>query len=368
MELIIDRNSLVGALTLAMPFASAKSPIALAKFCKCTTKGNRMKIESYDSQGGIVRYLDLDDCNEDVSFLMNVADVNKLVGKIRVASIKLIVEGDTVTIKHNKGNADFTVPAVEEYPAFQTSGEDVVTLTIPTSVLREAVNVGKNFISNNNLRPQLCAIYANATEGFFEFCATDTRCLVYNKFAVDGNDVSGSFYIMPSIFSAIVDGCKMSDTVAITFNANHVTYKFGPLTVMSCQAKGNFPPFERVIPKTHTYTCNVDSNEMLESLGRVSMFCDEQSCVKAVFNMIGIELYANNLTEGNTSTEHIGHNGCDGELNVGLNSEVLTKCLKAYGGGEMEIKMNTASSPIVFKHDSIPNMTVLMMPMVLQDN
>lgn len=366
MELTINRNTLAEALNLAMPYANAKNPIAILKYGKMTTKGNRIKLEANDSQGGIVRYMTLtENCDEDGSFLINVADVSKFVSKLKDAELRIKVADSTLTIKHSKGASDFPSPDAVEYPSL-ASDETGETLTLPTAYLAESIRLAKDFVSTDNLRPQMTAIYAYFGEGKYGVCATDTHVLIHNEYDLaEAQGEEKGFLIMPNAFGAIVSACKDSENVTITFNDKQAQYHFGSTIVRSTLAKGRFPMFRRVIPQSHKIECVIEKSDILETVGRALLFVNNTSCIKLAFSQMDLTTSVENLTEAKKSSETIPHNGCDGELTIGMNANNFAKCIKAIPSGEVKIEMNDENHAMVFRCDAMPNMTILSMPMSL---
>lgn len=369
MELTISRNSLVEALSLAMPYATAKTPVAITRYGKCTTKGNRLKIEANDMQGGIVRYIDLENCDCDASFLMDVAETSKFVAKLKDDVISLKVDGNTLTICHKKGAADFQIPSPDEYPSFSANDEDMFEVAIPSSTLSESVKIAKDFVSTEALRPQMTAIYFYINNGVCGVCATDTHCLINYESPIDVvSEDEKSFLIMPNVFSAILASSKESEQCVLSFNEKHVRYRFGNTIIQSNQAQGRFPMFRRVIPQSHSIECVADKIDLADAASRASLFCEDSTCLVLGINRMDMTFTADNINKGKKSYETVVHNGCNGEINIGMNSAFFNKCLKAFPSGEICLQMNDSTRPMVFHSDAMPHLIALAMPLAIIGN
>ena len=217
---------------------------------------------------------------------------------------------------------------------------------------------------DDNLKPQLCAIYCYVKDGRFGFCATDTRSLATDSWEMPGCDADGAFLIMKNVFGPLRMMCAKNDGgVTVTFNDKHVTYRCGDTIIQSVQASGRYPDFNRVIPKTHNVECKAAKNAILEPLTRVAMFCEVSKCVLFAFSPFDVTMTVENLTDGKRSVEHADVAECTGELTIGINADNIVKCLKAYDSSDVTIEMTDPSRPIVVRSDDKPNMTVLSMPM-----
>lgn len=368
MKLRINRKTFDEALRLAQPFATRKTPIMALKYGKLTVKGNRAKLESNDGEGGIVKYMGLIEADEEGSFLVNVADMANFISRLKDEAVTIENEDAAVTVIHSKGKAIFGVESAEDYPSFILPQNDMTEIDVPSSVFNEYVNMGKKFISTETLRPMLTGIYFYAKEGKFGFCATDTHCLAHNE-TVSGlaDDIDTHFLAMPNVYAAISAGCAQSDNVRISVTKGHVQYRFGDLIVQSTQAKGNYPDFNRVIPKDNPLYCIVVKNELADSLNRITLSCDASKCAKMSFTMFDMTLSVDNFEDAKKTVENVVHKECNGELKIGVNADMMLKLIKSLNSENIRMEMNDSFRPIVIKQDEMPNMTLLVMPMQLSN-
>lgn len=354
------------ALASAMPFATSKSPVAILQYGKITVKGNRMKMESNDTSGGIVKYMAIESCDVDGSFLVNIADMFKYVSKCKGDIVTLLVSDGVINVKHKMGKASFPSPEPTGYPMLKISSDEQITLNIPASTLATCVRLGKNFVSSNTLRPQMCAIYAYSGNGKFGFCATDTHILTHNEWDLQSSDgEEKGFFIMPNVFVPIAEACKNRDEATISFNDTHVIYHIGDTIIQSCMAKGKYPPFRRVIPNNHTMECSIEKNDLIDSVARVSLISEESRLLKINISELDIVVSCDNLRDSKQSSETLSHNGCNGSAVIGMNADNIVKALKVFKDGDILMRIEDSSHPVVFSQSGNENLITLVMPMNL---
>lgn len=362
MNVKIDRKLFIRTLSEVAPFAPQKAVIAILKYAKITTKGNRMKIEANDGHTSIVKYIELISCDADGSFLIDISDFVKFVSKIKDELIDIEVNGTSISITHKGGVGDFESVDAVEYPSLKVPDADQLETTINSKFLLEAVQKGKGFVCTDTLRPQMCAIYAYLKEGKFGYCATDTCKLIHGSFDATGdNDVD--WYIIPNAFSAITNMCKENDSVMIYKTETHASYRAGNTILQTAQPKGAFPNFKRVIPQKHTIECSVDKAAFQESLSRTSLFCNVTQCVKMGLSRLEITLTVDNMEQMKKSKEMVIHNGCDGELVIGVNNQHLMTCIQAVGSKDVIMHLEDESRPISFKSSDNDDVQIICMPM-----
>lgn len=367
MKLTIDRKTFADALAEVAPFAPAKAPIAILKNAKITTKGNRMKIEANDSQKSMTKYIPLIESDADGSFLVDIADLNKFIAKTGGETIEVIAEADAVEVRHAKGSAKFSSEKVAEYPSFAMTEDGMTEITLRPDMLADAIQKGKNFVSSDTLRPQMCTIYAYIKDGEFGYCATDTHKLIHGHQTceIPNRETDIHWFIMPHVFSAILTACKKGDSVKIQITDSHVAYRIGDNIIRCVQAKGQYPNFKRVIPQTWSMECAVDKSELAEAFGRVALFCDASECVKMDVSRMDMTLSVDNLDYMKSSKENLTHDGCDGDIKIGVNVSHAIACLGVFGNGNVLLRMDNESRPILFASGDNENMQVLAMPMQL---
>lgn len=370
MKIKIDRKVFAQALSEVAPFAPQKAPIVTLKNAKITTKGNRMKIEANDTQCSMVKYIELAECDQDGSFLIDIAELNKFISKVKGDFIEIFNNDNTVVITYPKGTAEFQSSDVNDFPTFKTSNNNKTSFVIDGGLLSDAIQKGKGFIMTDNLRPQMCAIYAYVTTNEFGFCSTDTRKLIHGHYPCTLNIENAanelvSWYIIPSIFNAIVNACKKADLVYIQVDNSHVSYRIDNTIINTVQPKGKFPDYKRVIPQNSPIECTVEKTDLLETLSRIALFSDNSQCAKLDVSNMDITASVDNLELMRKSTEHIMHGGCNGDVRIGVNVIHAQTCVGVFNDGEICMKMENESRPILFTQRDNENIQVVCMPMQL---
>lgn len=367
MLLVVERASLAQALTDVLPFVPQKSPIAALKNVKITSVGRKMCLAANNPQSSICKFIPIEESSEDVSFLVDAQSFTKYVARVKSDTVKLEVNSENVVVRHSKGKAEFPILPVNEYPEPDFCADEFTEVTMQSALLSTFVNVAKNFISEDVLRPQLMHIYAYIKENIFGVCATDTRQLFTESVDfVNSDNLDINWLIDRALLSSIVKSAKTNDTVNIKIGKKSIAYVFEDALLQSVKVNGKFPDFNRVIPKNHTINCVIDQAEVLDSISRVSLSCGNMSCMKMNISNMDVTLSANDLGQLRSASETVTHNGCNGEITIGVHADYFSNCVGVCDGGEVELRMTDASRPIVLFQSSHPTRSVLLMPMSIQ--
>lgn len=366
MKFIIDRKTFAQALAEVAPFAPLKAPIAILKNAKFTTKGTSLTIEANDRECAMVKTVPLQECDSDGSFLVEISSLNKFIAKTKGDTIEIESNNGIVIIKHSKGKAEFPSPDVRDFPIFNMPEDEKKEIQIATSVLSDAIIKSKGFVATDKIRPVMVAIYAYTKFGDkVGFSASDTHRLIHvwysAEFPEESNNVD--WLIMPAVFNALVNACKSADTVKVQVFGKHVAYQFGDTLIQTVQANGKFPDFERVIPKEWVMECAVDKFDLTDALERLALFCDSTESVKIDLSRLDMTLSVDNIEYMKKSIETLTHNGCSGEIKIGVNVGNLLAAVSVFGGGDILMKISSESRPILFTQQDKDNLQVIAMPL-----
>lgn len=365
MKITVNRKAFSDTLAEVMPFINKKAALDILKYAKITTKGNRLKIEANDQQCGIVKYIEVIDSDQDGSFLIPMEDVTKFFSKLDGENVQISYDDNQVKVKYNKGTADFPSSPEKEYPSFNMRDEESTEIEVPSAVLKDFISKGKNFVSDEPIRPIMTVIYAYLKDGHFGFCSSDTHVLAWGQVPYE-TDKETSFFIMPGVFNALIKASSFSEKVIIKFTETHAQYRLGNTIIQTVQVKGKYPNFERVIPKDNTIECSVEKDDLIKTLQRVCMFASSASgLVKLDFTRMDMNVSAENLDLGKQANENITHNGCGGEIQIGVQGEYFMKILSVFPNGEVLLKMSDPARPILVEQAEMPDFKTIIMPMMI---
>lgn len=145
-----------------------------------------------------------------------------------------------------------------------------------------------------------------------------------------------------------------------------VIFGLDNLTLSSRVLEGEFPDFEKIIPKNSSVKVRVDKEELLRAVKLSSVFArDSANIVKIKMMKDSIKLSAESSQVGNQETTLDAK--VEGELiDISFNYKFLEDFLRAVTGEEVVMEFNNASSPGVFTDPKDPNFLHLIMPVKVQ--
>jgi DNA polymerase-3 subunit beta len=120
-------------------------------------------------------------------------------------------------------------------------------------------------------------------------------------------------------------------TLAFSGDENHLFFQFGERLLLSRKLTGNFPDFERVLPKDHPHFVALDREELRKSIERVSQFSDERSRAVRMRVQEGELHIHSSLSETGESEESLPVEYDGAPVEIGFNASYLLDFLRASG-------------------------------------
>src|ERR1051326_8402429 len=142
-------------------------------------------------------------------------------------------------------------------------------------------------------------------------------------------------------FRALVPKKAMAELVKLSDDAgpdgkvifagddNHLFFQVGHRLLMTRKLTGNFPDYERVLPKEHTLTAKLARDEIRSAIERVAQFADERSrAIRVQFTNGEVRIFSSSVETGESEESVISeYDGPD--LEIGFNAQYLLDFLRA---------------------------------------
>lgn len=110
---------------------------------------------------------------------------------------------------------------------------------------------------------------------------------------------------------------------------NHLFFQLGERLLLSRKLTGNFPDFERVLPKEHPNSISLSRDELKSSLERVAQFADEKSRAIKLRAVDGEVMLHSSLSDTGESEETLNVSYSGPKVDIGFNAQYLLDFLRA---------------------------------------
>lgn len=135
-----------------------------------------------------------------------------------------------------------------------------------------------------------------------------------------------------------------SKTIVFSGNDNHLFFRIDKRLLLSRKLTGNFPDYERVLPKEHPHVLVLQKDELKAAIERVAQFADERSKAIRIQVIKGELKVHSSISETGESEETIPVDYDGSDLEIGFNAQYLADFLKAVDQSEVAFHFKDSNS------------------------
>ena len=272
------------------------------------------------------------------------------------------------------GKALFNIVGLspEEFPYFPDT-DNQKFFQVQADLLKEMVEKTAYAISTDETKNNLSGIFIKENEGEdgtnLRLVATDGHRLALYQADVDVADIPQlqKGVILPR--KGVQELRKITEEgegdIELGFFDNNAVVRREQTTVVMRLVDGDFPDYERVIPKTRDQEALIDRDTMLHVLKRISILASERSRGVKVRVAPGmLELSSSNPELGEAREDmEIDYQGP--EITIGFNARYLLDILQNIDDETIEMVFKDQISPTLISPQGNGNYRTVIMPMRL---
>lgn len=347
MEFTVSRADLVRELNLSQGVVEKKTTIPILSNVLVEADGERIILTATDLELGIR-------CG-------CPAKVKKSGGSTIPARrlldyIRLLPEGEVqVKVQENQwaslnsGRSRTRIAGMsrESFPELPQMPEPLAE--IPIAVLASLIGKTIFAISSEESRFTLNGALLVLKKGGITMVATDGHRLALAETIADLPGVTGNYRaLLPRKAMAelqkLAGDAGADAVVKFSGDENHLFFELGDRLLLSRKLTGNFPDYERVLPKEHPNSVSLNRDEFKGAIERVAQFSDERSRAIRVQVAKGEVKVHSSVSETGESEESIP-SGYEGPaVEIGFNAQYLLDFVRAVQTEEIRFLFKDAHS------------------------
>ncbi len=281
--------------------------------------------------------------------------------------VSISLEKEKLTLLGRGNKVVFQTISKEEFPTlFEEKGEEIYAFK--TDELKQIFAKIIFAVSLDEARPELTGILISQKEESIDFVATDGFRLSLKKIKNKKILEEGDTLILPS--KIIAEALSLKDEIIKMYiykKSNQVIFETEDTILIGRLINGDFPNYERVIPKTNKTRATVDREEFLQKIRLSSVFAREAANIIKIMVLeheIKILSSAASLGEGEATLEA----EIEGEENeIAFNVKFLNDVLKTLSSKNVEMELSSGVEPALFKTTDDPDYVHIIMPVRVQE-
>ena len=366
MKFSCEKYLLQSACGTASRAAASKSPIPALEGLLLQAS-DRLTVTGYDLKKGIYTQLEAE-VKEQGSVVVGARLFGEMIRRLPDGIVTISTDiNNNVNVKCGKSEFNFMGISPEDYPEMPVV-DGVNNIALPQKILGSMINQTIFAVADNDMRPIYTGTLFDIEGEELTLVSVDGYRLAKRSEKLESAKMENCSFVVPG--SALADIERIcgdsEELVKISVGAKHISFSIGETVVVSRRLEGEFLNYKKSIPDSFKYTVKVDRGEFMSAIDRVALIVSERntSPVRMSFNDGNIDCLC--VTPIGRAEDVCTCEGSGEGLQIGFNDRYLKDALKAAAKEELNVCLNSASSPcIITAADGSENFTYMILPVRL---
>lgn len=283
--------------------------------------------------------------------------------------------GHVTTITCASGQYQVRGMGAEEFPELPKI-DDGEQAHLSADALMDGLRGSLFAASADETKQVLTGVHVSLQPDGLEFAATDGhRLAVVQTIEGEESKVDEDAQLDVTVpAKALQELIKMldrqgSNSVDVKFDQGQVVFEWADQRITSRLLEGQYPNYRQLVPRQFSHQLTVDRRLFLSALERISVLADQKNNIVKVTldsaaQQITLSVDAQDVGSGRESfPAQISGDG----LEIAFNVRYLLDGLKAINTAEVQMQLNTPTSPVVLSPLGSLKMTYLVMPVQVRN-
>ena len=366
MKFICQCQNLRQEIEYAMSFSSLKNSLSITSNVYLENNGDLLTIKATDGKMSFVSSISVNTivpgattvfCEKLVAVMKNIPE-----GEIEISE-----EGGKLTIRPTEADTNININLktmdASKYPEIQNCNESLY-FSLPQKDYAEMIDKTAFAVSEDNTRFFLTGVFMEKKDEKLVLVATDGRRLAYISRTFEQEIPSFSPVIIPVKFlQSFKTISSMEGVFSIAIDGDTIFAKVGDRTISSSLIGGNYPNYERVIPKNLSYTCKMKVSDMEKAINLNAVLIESKS--KRIFVDLNPEgvMVSGESNDFGDSKQIIPCEYDGPTAKISFNCSLLLPTVKKIESEFFKISYNTPTAAMVFTPEPEKDYLFVLMPM-----
>ncbi|OGM05488.1 DNA polymerase III subunit beta [Candidatus Woesebacteria bacterium GWB1_43_5] len=368
MKLQVLQENLAQALNIASRFASNKAQLPVLANIHLKTFKNKLLINATNLEVSVSVSAGAQIKSEG-EITTPARAISEIIGNLAKKPVDLEVDKEQLKITTENFSSTLAGINAGDFPRVPVNvGKNAYQL--PTEELIEALNKVLFSVSINESRPAITGVLFIFKPKQLTLVATDGFRLSQKKITIADPKEDFRVIIPKTVLTELTRLSGEAEEILFSYNKdeNQVIFGLPGVVVASRVIEGEFPPFEKIIPKESVFSIETDRDELLRAVKLSSVFArDSANVIKFNFKKKGIEISAESKTTGTQkSFVDARINGEITHEQAAFNFRFLEDILGVVESQAIEMSFAGENAPGVFCDSSDKNYLHIIMPVKIQ--
>lgn len=370
MRFTIARDEFLKGLNIASRAVASKSAIPVLNNLKIDLDETGLYLTGSNNDLSIKTMIPYSENGKEIirnykegSTLINAKIITEIARKIDSFELTLDVIDSTIAIISD-GKSEFKLNCVrsEEYPDLDLEPNGQM-ISLSYADFDSLISQTAFAASTKEQRPILTAINLEANEGKLVATATDSARMARKTLEID-NSIHFVANISAKMLVEVSHLAEGTPYVDIVISDKKALFSLGKTIVATRMQSGDYPNTKNIVPKNINYILQVNTNDIIKAIERVSLLSIErENVVNLSMSENGIEVSSKSSQIGsaNEKIETFRYSGQ--RLEVSFNNEFVLAAIKSLGCVDVTLAFVGEMKPFIVKNDEDDSIIQVVTPM-----
>ena len=366
----INRNELVHVMYDGGVFAGKSKYMPVLDNVCITTKGNRIRIESSDSNNYIRSY-GFCETTADVSFCVNANGFSSYINLLDDEDITMNYDSDNkkLIIKHANGEIMLPTTNANEFPVMKQMKE-ATKIELSGEILAKWLTTAGNFAMKGTFGVVLEGIYIYANPEFLGVCGGE-HSQIFTARIPNTNNIPDFGIVLPKESASIMARmCATSEKVTLMQDENALYIRTDNTIVYSLLLNLKYPNVAFLFNQIGHCHVTIDKSTLLQAVKRIeSQTVKDNVSLHLHCTGSSLELHYDVIAE---YSKHLSESiPCEGDAfdDVIVNLKHLRNVLSNYGGDKVVFHHdNSERSPFIFENKRDDSLELFLLAVMVNQN
>lgn len=372
MKFVVNSNTLLKELQKLNGVISSNNTLPILDNFLFKINNGEMSIIASDLETTMISVIDVDsDINGSISIPARILIDTLKTFANQPLTFRVDMTTFAVEMSSEQGNYKLAGQNSEEFPKTPEIGSSD-SVEINGSIIVNAINKTLFASGNDELRPVMSGMFCEISDVGATFVATDAHKLVKHVRTDIQSSKTASFIIPKKPLTVLKNNIDDESLVKIEFNDTNALFSFENLVVVCRLIDGKYPNYDAVIPKDNPNKLTIDTNSLLSSIKRVSIYANKTTHqIRLRIAGSEIQITSEDLDFANQAEERLSCQYIGDDIEIGFNSKFVIEMLNNIGSNKISIEMSAPNrAGIILPLDGMEegeNTLMLVMPVMLNN-
>jgi DNA polymerase III subunit beta len=354
------------ALGVAGRAVSSRNTLPILSNVLLETEDDRLKLTATDLDTAI-RCVIPSHIAQNGAVAVPAGVLTDVVSKLPDAPVSLEMQDGKVTVR--SGKSDYTILSLpaEDFPVVPEVSEGT-DLTLPQATLKEMLRLTTFAASKEETRSILMGVLFEARGNTLTLVATDTHRLAWKQAGLGEEVANPVTAIVPAKPLAELERVlkdTAEETVHIRFGPSQVQFETSDVTLVSRVLDGQFPNYEKVIPRNAERKITFDRSEFLSAVRRVYIVARAQPSAEKMILASKSDLLQMTAEspEIGRAYEEVPISMDGGDITIAFNARYLMEVMGILDTEQATLELSGALNPGILRAGGNSDFLYVVMPM-----